>query len=504
MPQPEVEVLPMEDALQAPTAADRALIEKSRTSDDLLKRMNDALKASATGANPAYRPGAPTIPGAPPPPPPPAKPARPNVITQPAARPAAKEPTQPNYQIPDDWGLAATAPAASPSVRKFGPGAIQEDDGDLWNLATQAPQRTGVASFEEALRRVDNTLDALVGQPQPVDEQPLVEATVESVEDGPLNDDTLDGDFDLGDPSDPAEAAKARRQRLLRKAMQNLGSMPNRGEPPANVNVAPVAPAPAAPAPPPAGAPAGGAITAADQKFAHEIDTRLEKAKGKKDLYALLGAPVGAGKDVVKAAFLNLAKQFHPDRLPPSLPHYREKVTQVFELIREAYDTLYDDARRAAYMSELQRNAGAPPPPRAAPKKDGFTGDELMKMGEALFKKREYLKAEEAFAKAHELEKSANALAAQGWAIYMDPARKAEAARAKQMMVDAAAIDPRCDRANYQLGVIARVEGDMNKAEQYFQRAVQLNPRHLEANQELRLIEMRKKKAQENKKGFFK
>jgi len=79
-----------------------------------------------------------------------------------------------------------------------------------------------------------------------------------------------------------------------------------------------------------------------------------------------------------------------------------------------------------------------------------------------------------------------------------DPTRKASAGAAKQMMLDAIKQDPNCDRAHYQVGVIARVEGDMDRAERHFREAARANPRHLEANQELRLIDMRKKK-----KGMF-
>ena len=67
-------------------------------------------------------------------------------------------------------------------------------------------------------------------------------------------------------------------------------------------------------------------------------------------------------------------------------------------------------------------------------------------------------------------------------------------------MQKAIAIDNNCDRAHYQMGVIARVEGDVDRAERCFREAVRANPRHLEANQELRLIDMRKKK---EKKGLF-
>ncbi|MBL8940802.1 MAG: tetratricopeptide repeat protein, partial [Archangium sp.] len=124
------------------------------------------------------------------------------------------------------------------------------------------------------------------------------------------------------------------------------------------------------------------------------------------------------------------------------------------------------------------------------------------KMGEVYFKKRDYKQADEHFARAHLLDKGAASLAAQAWAIYMDPTRKAESANARALMQKALTIDPACDRAHYQLGVIARVEGDMERAEKHFREAVRVNPRHLEASQELRLIEMRRKKEKDaGKKG---
>jgi lipopolysaccharide biosynthesis regulator YciM len=83
----------------------------------------------------------------------------------------------------------------------------------------------------------------------------------------------------------------------------------------------------------------------------------------------------------------------------------------------------------------------------------------------------------------------------------MDPTRKPEGQNARAMMQKALTLDAACDRAHYQLGVIARVEGDMERAEKHFREAVRVNPRHLEASQELRLIEMRRKKESGVKKG---
>ena len=396
--------------------------------------------------------------------------------------------------------VALSTPAAGPKPLILGPAAVADhSDGDLWSIvqptAPMAAAPAGVASFEEALRRVDSSLEALVGASPTVDDAPLIEATVEAVvEESPAE--VIEATVD--EPSDPAEAARLRRQRLLKRAMDSLGGGPARRDAPTQ-SESPAA-APVTVVTTPMGAAAAPAPSSLDLQFAAQLDQRLAELQKGKDLYAILGVPAGGGKDQIKSAFLNLAKVFHPDRLPASLPQYQAKITTVFESIREAYETLYDDAKRAAYMSQKLTGAAAG---GAAPAKTAQQADDLLRMGEVFFKKRDYKSAEQHFARAHAIDKGAVSLAAQGWAIYMDPTRRAEAATSKQLMEQALKLDRNCDRAHYQLGVIARVEGDMTKAENHFREAVRVNPRHLEANQELRLIEMRKRKDGGKKGGGF-
>jgi curved DNA-binding protein CbpA len=237
--------------------------------------------------------------------------------------------------------------------------------------------------------------------------------------------------------------------------------------------------------------------TLSDSQLVAQLEARGGQL-GRRDHYAVLGLTPTATRDQVKAAFIALAKIFHPDRLPPTLSHLAQQMSTVFESIREAYEVLYDDAKRAAWDATQKAEPTAELSPSAREVAD------LMKEGEAAFKKRSYREAEVAFSHAHSIDGQAPSLAAQAWCIYMDPSRKAEAAHAKGLMEHALSLDANCDRAHYQLGVIARVEGDMERAERHFRDAVKVNPRHLEANQEIRLIEMRKKKHENGqKKGFF-
>jgi tetratricopeptide (TPR) repeat protein len=161
------------------------------------------------------------------------------------------------------------------------------------------------------------------------------------------------------------------------------------------------------------------------------------------------------------------------------------KAARVFDAIREAQEFLLDDVRRGEHAARSRGEL-----PRAS---DPAAASEALVAGEMAMRRREYAQAEALFREAYEADPRPATLAAAAWAIYMDPSRRAEARSARAMMVDALKADPDCDRAHYQLGVIARVEGDVERAEKHFREAVRSNPRHLEAAQELRLLEMRRR-----------
>ena len=89
-----------------------------------------------------------------------------------------------------------------------------------------------------------------------------------------------------------------------------------------------------------------------------------------------------------------------------------------------------------------------------------------------------------------------------GWTIFnLSPKDAAEVKKAKELIQDGIAANPKQDRAYYFLGVIHRVNGKLEEAEAAFNKAVQKNPNLSEAQSELRLIQTRKQK---EGKGFFK
>ena len=65
--------------------------------------------------------------------------------------------------------------------------------------------------------------------------------------------------------------------------------------------------------------------------------------RAEKDYYDLLGVPRDAGTEQIKKAFRKLAFQYHPD-------HNKEpEAEQRFKEVREAYEVLCDDEKRASY-----------------------------------------------------------------------------------------------------------------------------------------------------------
>jgi hypothetical protein len=73
-----------------------------------------------------------------------------------------------------------------------------------------------------------------------------------------------------------------------------------------------------------------------------------------KNAFELLGLQRGCEKKDVKRAYFKLSKDFHPDRYyGKNLGHYRERLAQIFQAVKAAFDLLSDDDRRAAYEDSV-------------------------------------------------------------------------------------------------------------------------------------------------------
>lgn len=86
------------------------------------------------------------------------------------------------------------------------------------------------------------------------------------------------------------------------------------------------------------------------------------------DLYAVLGVPRHASRNVIKQAYKALAMKFHPDKNHEN----PEKANEIFQRISEAYGTLIDEKDRKKYDLSLEHHEQTKVFRRTTPMKSDF------------------------------------------------------------------------------------------------------------------------------------
>jgi curved DNA-binding protein CbpA len=279
--------------------------------------------------------------------------------------------------------------------------------------------------------------------------------------------------------SDPDEARR-RRQRLLLRAMQNMGVGPLSGNPPPGGRPA---------AHPPGGGSSGAcpAATPAEEELRRALQAALTQSRSA-DLFERLGVPRSSTRDQVKAAYFLLAKQLHPDRFgSPALADLGPRVKDVFTALNEAYEVLSDDRKRSDYLART--GAGTP---SAAKATDREAAAQDFQKAEACARTRDFAKARVFYEAALRAEPNAEYQAAYAWMLLQDP--RGDRGRARSLAESALREPSPPDRAAVVCAILARDEGDDAKAERLLRKALQSNPRNADAERELRALESRREK----------
>lgn len=293
-----------------------------------------------------------------------------------------------------------------------------------------------------------------------------------------------------GDPDE----ARRRRQRLLARAIQNMGVGPL---------TPPTRPTGAATADPGAG-PAGAdrpAPTEAEASLRRSFEEAWPRAKDP-DLFVRLGVAHDASADAVKQAYLTLAKQYHPDRfLKPGLSDLTPRVKELFAALNEAYGVLSDAQKRSEYLGRL---GAAPPGTGPATTREAAEAAHVdFQKGEACARTRDFVKARAFLESAIRGNPARSEYKAALAATFVSDPRGKDLARARGLLEEAMR-DPACDRAFVLAATLARAEKDEARAEQLFRAALKANPSNPEAVREVRLLEERRRRKGEERAHFKK
>lgn len=233
-----------------------------------------------------------------------------------------------------------------------------------------------------------------------------------------------------------------------------------------------------APAPEPPKAPVDFAAQIA------ELRARVEKTRAM-NAFEVLGVNEKTDTGSVKVAYFKLAKQLHPDTVPPGAPPELAKLKEsLFAEVGEAYRRIGDDKSRADYVEELKSGGSEVDVSRILQAEDQFYRATLLVKGRR-------------FADAAKLLDTAIAnnpdegeyYAWRGYArFFSTPDKDAARQEARADLDEAVKKNPKCVAAYYYLGQIAKLSNDPSTALKHFQKTVELDPHHIDAQRELRIL----------------
>lgn len=246
------------------------------------------------------------------------------------------------------------------------------------------------------------------------------------------------------------------------------------------------------PEPPPASEPPPPS-TEQTRSFRTEINERFEVIDTI-SYYDMLGVPENAPTGIIQQSFFQLAKKWHPDKLPRQLESERAKVTKVFARLSEAHQMLADPEQRSEY-DRLMKEGGASAEEQEQVQKV-LRAASCFQKAEVLFKKRDMVAAEEQARKAVEDDPSQSEYQALYAWIQAQRADRMESGKYDDLIVildQSVAAMPENIRILWYRGQLLKRAARMNKALKDFKKILELRPSHVDAQREIRLWEMRRK-----------
>jgi curved DNA-binding protein CbpA len=222
----------------------------------------------------------------------------------------------------------------------------------------------------------------------------------------------------------------------------------------------------------------------------------IHKDLSKKSHYDALSVKPLAKAEEIKRAFHTAAKRYHPDAFTIPLAEDDQRVVRELSArVNEAYQVLSNDKSRVEYDRLLsdERIKGD------ARKAERIRDAEVKhQMGVVMMRKKDFQKAREYFNFAVESDPDRGEYKASlAWAMYTDAKFDREQALSKGLVLLKEALKQQDNQpsAHYYLAQMLKTKGNTTDALFHFKRALHYDPKHLDAQREVRLMEMRSSKS---------
>ena len=232
-------------------------------------------------------------------------------------------------------------------------------------------------------------------------------------------------------------------------------------------------------------------LTDAHRTRVDEVRLRAQEIN-KLTYYEMLDVKKDATKEQIQSAFLQLAKKWHPDRLPDALQFIRDECSRVFSMISEAHASLADEKKRKHYDEAINAGVGTVDDQRKVESVLEAANDYQKAL--IFLKKGDHAKAEEHAKHALALDgEQADYVALVAWLSAQRPENQGAAwtLSAIETLTRALKMNENCERAYFYRGSLYKRIDNSKAAAADFRKSVNLNPRNLEAVREVRLYEMR-------------
>jgi curved DNA-binding protein CbpA len=295
--------------------------------------------------------------------------------------------------------------------------------------------------------------------------------------------------FDLGTGSQPVGAERRNISPFTTPQVHAPGAAGAHAGPAPAGAARRVSPVPAAPAPEIELPPAAPSTPPADDPLRREAAERINATK--QSYYEVLGVAADAPTSAIAAAYFQLAKRWHPDRLDAQHADLRDTAMRIFARIGEAHQVLVDPDQRKQYDALLENGEGAADE-REQVQRLVRAATNFQK-AQVLLKRNNLGAAEEAARLAlTDAPDEADHIALVAWLESMKPGADLDAHLRE--LNRAAKMEDSNLRVRWYRGQVLKRLGRERQAIEDFRLIVEKDPRHVDAQRELRLFDLQRGK----------